>query len=85
MVAYEIHPLNLQVISYRDREEGGWRRSALKPVQITIRDQCTPRDCTHPTVSVSIWYTMLRPPEVCRVQHVVVETRTPPCLCIKWI
>ena len=45
MIAYEIHPLNLQVISYRDREEGGWRRSALRPVQITIGDQCTPRDC----------------------------------------
>ena len=45
MVAYELHPVNLQVINYRDREGGGWRRSALRPVQITIRDQCTPRDC----------------------------------------
>ena len=46
MVAYELHPVNLQVINYRDREGGGWRRSALRPVQITIRDQCTPRDCS---------------------------------------
>ena len=44
MVAYELHLVNLQVINYRDREGGGWRRSPLRPVQITIRDQYTPRD-----------------------------------------
>ena len=53
MVAYELHPVNLQVINYRDREGGGWRRSALRPVQITIRDQCTPRDCRQHGMTIS--------------------------------